>query len=142
VLILGRFSKKRKAVLDAIRNEFRKSEYDYLPIVFDFPPAKNQTTVETIKTLASIARFVFADLTDARSILQELQTIVPISPSVAVRLLIKKSTHEYGMLDHIRSFRSVVQNTYDYEDLAELIASIKDNIILPAEVKVKELRQK
>jgi hypothetical protein len=62
VLILGRFSKKRKAVLDAIRNELRKSEYDYHPIVFDFPPAKNQTTVETIKTLASVARFVIADL--------------------------------------------------------------------------------
>jgi hypothetical protein len=142
VLILGRFSAKRKAVLDAIRSELRKSEHNYLPIVFDFPPAKNQTTVETIKTLASIARFVIADLTDARSVLQELQAIVPQSPSVAVRLLIKRSKRKYGMLDHFKQFRSVVENTYEYEDLAEVIASIKDNIILPAEAKVKELRKK
>ncbi len=34
VLILGRFSDERKAVLDAIRDELRKR--DYLPILFDF----------------------------------------------------------------------------------------------------------
>src|SRR6202007_1228149 len=69
VLILGRFSKKRKVVLDALREELRK--LDYLPIVFDFQRSANQATIETIKTLASMARFVIADLTDARSVLQE-----------------------------------------------------------------------
>jgi hypothetical protein len=34
VLILGRFTQERKAVLDALRNELRKR--DYLPILFDF----------------------------------------------------------------------------------------------------------
>ena len=96
----------------------------------------------TIKTLASIARFVVADLTDARSVLMELGAIVPAFPSVAVRLLIKKSAHEYGMLDHIRAYRSVVEKTYEYETLEELIASIKENVIGPAEAKVTELRQR
>jgi len=36
VLILGRFSDERKPVLDAIRDELRKPEHNYLPIVFDF----------------------------------------------------------------------------------------------------------
>ena len=89
-----------------------------------------------------MARFVIADLTDARSVLMELGAIVPAFPSVAVRLLIKKSAHEYGMLDFIRRYRSVVEKTYEYESLEELIASIKDNIIGPAEAKVKELRAK
>src|SRR6516225_6105020 len=80
--------------------------------------------------------FIIADLTDARSVLQELQTIVPGLPSVAVRLLIKKSAHEYGMLDYIRAYRSVVEKTYEYESMEELIASIKVNIIGPAEAKV------
>jgi Pentapeptide repeats (8 copies) len=53
VLILGRFSQERKRILDAIRDELRKREY--VPIVFDFEPSINQTTVETIKTLASMA---------------------------------------------------------------------------------------
>jgi hypothetical protein len=89
-----------------------------------------------------MARFVIADITDARSVLQELGVIVPALPSVAVRLLIKKSAHEYGMLDYIRAYRSVVEKTYEYESKEELIASIQENIIVPAEAKVKELRQK
>ena len=89
-----------------------------------------------------MARFVSADLTDARCLLQELQAIVPGLPSVAVRLLIKKSEHEYGMLDFIRRYRSVVENTYEYEDVEEVIASIKEKVIGPAEAKVKELRQR
>ena len=141
VLILGRFSDDRKPVLDAIRDELRKPEHNYLPIVFDFQPSTNQTTIETIMTLASMARFVIADITDARSVLQELQAIAAGLPSVAVRLLIKKSEHEYGMLGYIRAYRSVVEKTYEYESLEELIASIKENVIGPAEAKVKELRQ-
>ena len=87
VLILGRFSDERKPVLDAIRDELRKPEHSYLPIVFDFQPSTNRTTIETIKILANMARFVIADLTDARSVLQELQAIVP-GPSISCRPLI------------------------------------------------------
>jgi len=142
VLILGRFSEERKSILDAIRHELRKPEHNYLPIMFDFQPLTSRTTVETLKTLASMARFVIADLTDARSVLQELEAIVPAFPSLAVRLLLKKSEHEHGMMDTIRLYRSVVENTYEYENLEGVIASIKENIILPAESKVKELRQR
>jgi uncharacterized protein YjbI with pentapeptide repeats len=139
VLILGRFSDERKPVLDAIRDELRK--HDYLPIMFDFPPLTNQTLTETVTTLARMARFVIADLTDARSVLQELEAIVPDLPSLAVRLMIKKSEHEYGMLGKIRKYPWVIKDTYEYENADEVIASIKENIIGPAEAKVKELRQ-
>jgi hypothetical protein len=89
-----------------------------------------------------MARFVIADLTDARSVLQELQAIVPSLPSVTVRLLLKKSTHEYSMLDYIRRYRFIVERTYEYENVEEVITSIKENVIGPAEAKVKELRQR
>jgi uncharacterized protein YjbI with pentapeptide repeats len=138
-LILGRFSEERKVVLEAIREELRK--HNYLPILFDFPPSPNQTLLETVKTLASMARFVIADLTDARSVLMELGAVVPAFPSVAVRLMIKKSEHEYGMLDSIRLHRSVVEDTYEYEDTDKVIASIRENIVRPAEAKVDELRR-
>jgi hypothetical protein len=46
------------------------------------------------------------------------------------------------MLDDIRAYRSVVEKTYEYESLEEVIASIKENVIGPAEAKVKELRQR
>jgi hypothetical protein len=83
VLILGRFSEERKPVLDAIRDELR--EHDYLPILFDFDPTTNQTINETVKTLAGMSRFVIADLTDARSVPQELQIIDTHCRTVAVR---------------------------------------------------------
>jgi hypothetical protein len=139
VLILGRFSEERKAVLDAIRNELRK--HDYLPILFDFDPTTNQTIIETVKTLAGMSRFEIADLTDARSVPQELQIIDTHCRTVAVRLIKKRGEPEYGMLD-FRNSPWFVKGRCEYENAEELIASIKGDVIVPAEAKVKELRQK
>jgi hypothetical protein len=80
VLILGRFTPKRKAVLDAIRDELRKR--DYLPVLFDFDKPSSRDITETVSTLAHLAKFVIADITGARSIPQELMAIAPTLPSV------------------------------------------------------------
>ena len=65
VLILGRFTDERKAVLDALRKELRKR--DYLPILFDFNVPATRDITETVSLLARMARFVVADITDARA---------------------------------------------------------------------------
>jgi hypothetical protein len=65
VLILGRFSPERKTILDAIRDELRKR--DYLPVLFDFEKPTNRDITETVSTLAHMARFVIADITDAKT---------------------------------------------------------------------------
>jgi hypothetical protein len=83
VLILGRFTDERKAVLDALREELRKR--DYLPILFDFEKPRSRNTDETITLIARMARFVVADISDAKSVLQELRAIVPDLPSVPVQ---------------------------------------------------------
>ena len=62
VLILGRFTPERKAVLDALREEFRRR--DYLPILFDFDKPASKDLTGTVLTLAHMARFIIADLTD------------------------------------------------------------------------------
>jgi uncharacterized protein YjbI with pentapeptide repeats len=58
VLILGRFTDERKAVLDAFREELRKR--NYLPILFDFDKPTSQTTDETITLLAQLGFFRLA----------------------------------------------------------------------------------
>ena len=75
VLILGRFTDERKAVLDALREELRKS--NYLPILFDFDVPATRDITETVSLLARMARFIIADLTDPSSIPKELEAIVP-----------------------------------------------------------------
>jgi uncharacterized protein YjbI with pentapeptide repeats len=139
VLILGRFTPVRKPMLDALRDELRKPERGYVPVVFDFEKSRSQTTVETVTLLARMARFVIADLSDAKSVLQELQAIVPTSPKLAVQPVIISAQDEPGMFDFIESFHWVAK-TYRYDDLAQLTANLDKQVIRPAEAKVSELR--
>ena len=75
VLILGRFTPERKAVLDAIREELRNRHY--VPILFDFDVPAGRDITETVSLLARMARFIIADLTEPSSIPKELEAIVP-----------------------------------------------------------------
>src|SRR6059058_3779968 len=52
------------------------------PILFDFKRPTNRDFTETVSTLTHLARFVFADPTDKRSIPQELTAIIQRLPSV------------------------------------------------------------
>jgi uncharacterized protein YjbI with pentapeptide repeats len=135
VLILGRFTPERKAVLDAIRVELRKR--NYLPVLFDFDKPSNRDITETVSTLAHMARFVIADITDARSIPQELMAIVPTLPSVPVQPLLLASQREYGMFEHYKRYPWVLE-PYLYDDQEGLLAAITDKVIGPAEGKAKE----
>jgi hypothetical protein len=139
VLILGRFSEERKPVLEALREKLRRR--GYVPMLFDFEKPRSQTTLETISTLAHLARFVIADVTDAKSVLQELQAVVPSHPSVPMQPLLLASQEEPGMFDFFRQFRSVLE-TYRYTSLEDLLPELDDRVIGPAEAKVKALEER
>lgn len=130
VLILGRFTPERKAILNGIRDELHNG--DYVPVLFDFEKPLNRDLTETVATLAHIARFVIADITDARSIPQELERIIPALPSVPIQPLLVASQQEYGMFEHLRRFPWVLE-PFLYEDGDALLNALRDRVIGPAE---------
>ena len=148
VLILGRFTLERKTILDALREELRK--YNYLPIVFDFDKAASRDLTETVITLAHLSRFIIVDLTDPSSAPHEVATVipqcvVPVQPLLSLQPLIvdekEVERREYAMFQDLRRRYSWVLPTFRYQDTADVLASLKEKIIDPAELKVKELVQ-
>lgn len=138
VLILGRFTEERKRLLDAIREELRK--HDYVPVLFDFDKPATKDLHETITTLARISRFVVADITDAKSIPQELVSIVEQLPSLPVQPILQQDCEPWAMYDHIRRYPWVLE-LYRYAALDEFIPRLREGVISPAEMKVMEIRK-
>lgn len=135
VLVLGTFTPERKKILDAIHLKLR--QHDYLSILFDFSKPFNRDITETVSTLAHIARFIIADITDAKSIPQELQSIIPDLPSVPVQPIMQSSTHEYGMFEHFRKYPWVLE-THLYKNHEDLLATLEQKVIAPAEERTRK----
>jgi uncharacterized protein YjbI with pentapeptide repeats len=140
VLILGRFSlPERKQVLDALRVELRKPGRNYVPVVFDFEKPRNQNTLNTIMLLARMARFVIADVSDAKSVLMELTAIVPSSPRLAVQPIIVAGQEEPGMFDFFKDFPWFLK-VHCYDTPVQLLEHLDDRVIGPVEAEVERLR--
>jgi hypothetical protein len=117
----------------------QRPQRDYLPVLFDFDKPASRDITETISLLARMARFVIADITDARSIPQELTVIAPDLPSVPVQPLLQEGAEEYGMFEHFRRYPWVLKE-HIYASPQHLIAELNARVIGPAEAKVRELR--
>ena len=138
VLILGRFTDERKAVLDALREELRNR--NYLPMLFDFSVPSTRDITETVSLLARMARFIIADLTDPSSIPKELEAIVP-QLAVPVQPLLEGASRPYAMLKDYWKYDWVLP-VYRYEALEPLLATLAEKVIAPAEGKVKALQDR
>jgi hypothetical protein len=136
VLILGRFTPERKATLDALREALRLK--DLVPVIFDFEKPDSRDLSETVSALAHLSRFVVADLTDAKSIPQELQRIIPALPSLPVQPLVLDAQYEYAMFKDFAAYLSVLR-PFRYRDTAHLLASLDEHVIEPADRKAAEI---
>jgi uncharacterized protein YjbI with pentapeptide repeats len=140
VLILGRFTDERKAILDALREELRKR--DYVPILFDFEVPARRNITETITLLARMARFIIADLTDPSSIPKELEAIIP-SVRVPVQPLLLEGSPLYSMFtDYDPQDYHWVLRVYRYKGPEQLLATLAEKVIAPAEEKVKAMQER
>jgi uncharacterized protein YjbI with pentapeptide repeats len=120
VLILGNFSEERKAILDLIREGLRK--YDYIPVLFDFDKPTSRNLTETVITIASMSKYIIADISSPRSIPQELASLIPRLQSVNIYPIIQKNEKPYGMFQDFYSYNSV-------KKIIEYLPSNLDNLI-------------
>ena len=142
VLILGRFTKKRKEVLDAIADKLRTM--NFVPIIFDFKKPQNQDIIETVTTLAGMSKFVIADVTDARVIADELRSFVPefAIPVVPLFQPSRKEPKPYASLHTLYKKYDWVFQPVKYKSKKDLINNLSMQVIKPAEDKRLELRNK
>lgn len=139
VLILGRFTPERKPVLEAMKEKLR--DENLVPVIFDFEQPNARSLTETISLLAALARFVIADITDAKSIPQELHAIVPALPSLPVQPIIFGSQYEYGMFKDFAGYLSVLP-PFRYNSTDHLLASLRESVIAPVTRKAKEIAER
>jgi uncharacterized protein YjbI with pentapeptide repeats len=136
VLILGRFTAERKAVLDSLRDSLRNR--DYLPVLFDFDKPVSKDLTATVLTLAHMARFIIADLTDPSCIPYEVAKIADVFVPVQPILLSGKS--EFAMFSDLQRRFHWVLKTHHYDSPEQLLTNLDERVIRPAEAKVLDLR--
>ena len=137
VLLLGRFTEGRIALLDRLRDELRRR--GYLPIVFNFDKPETKDFTETVRLLAGLSKFVIADITNPKSAPLELQATIP-EIMVPFRPIIEEGQEPFAMLQDLWSkHRDWVFEPIYYSSVDALIASLDEKIIKPAEARFAEL---
>ena len=130
VLILGRFTAERKAVLDAIRDKLRT--LGFVPMMFDFEKPKHRDFTETIKTLAGLSRFIIADITNPKSSPLELQATMPdyMIPFVPI---IQEGEEPFSMFRDLKQkYGEWVLDVLEYDSADGLLAVLEPAVVRPA----------
>ena len=140
VLLLGRFTPERKAVLDALRQALR--DRGYLPMMFDFEQPEGRSFTDTVVTLASMSRFVIADLTQPANVPHELAKVTA-NLSLPIVPILQKGQRTYSMFDdYFAQHPEQVLATLEYQDLPQLIRALPRGLIERAEKRCAKLEER
>jgi len=137
VLILGRFTEERKAVLDALREELHRR--DLIPVVFDFDKPASKDVKGTVETIARMARFVIADFTHPGSIPHELAAIVPLLRKTPVLPLRLAGSGGYSLFDELKQYPWVL-DIHEYNHAGSLHSNLP-MVIAPADEMAEKLHK-
>jgi uncharacterized protein YjbI with pentapeptide repeats len=130
VLLLGRFTGGRIAIVKRLREELRKR--DYVPMVFNFDKPETKDFTETVRLLAGLSRFVIADITNPRSTPLELQATVPECMVPFVPIL-EKGEDPFAMFQDLWvKHREWVLEPIHYSSVNGLVRGLDAAIVRPA----------
>lgn len=135
VLIIGRLTSERKAALGVLRDALRQRSY--VPVLCDLDGSSERNGTEMVLRLARTARFIIADTPDPADAPQELRAIMP-RIQVPVLPIIAEGAPSDLVFAAYQELPWVL-GPVRYPQLQDLVVSIDDSIIAPAEARVRDL---
>lgn len=129
VLLLGGFKDGGLERLHAVGDELK--ENGYLPVTFDFERPRSHSYSDTVEILASLARFVVADLSGP-SVAFELGTLIP-HHMIPFVLIWQTGRHVFSMAPDLILRSYWVLPPLEYADEGELRQLVASKIVQPAE---------
>ena len=135
VLILGRFTPDRKAILDALKQHLR--DLGFVPMIFDFEKPTQRDFEETVKVLAGLSRFVIVDITNPSSSPLEIHATVPdyMIPFVPILASGEKPFSMFGGMQKYPWVLDIVE----YPSETALIRDLTEAVVEPALKKEAEI---
>ena len=133
VLILGRFSPRRKKILDALKKILNQHPGGYLPLLLVGKKPKGITLGEWGLYTAIASKFIIADISEPKSIPDELRGIIPQCPSRPVVPIINQSGKQYALAEEWALRKNVAQPTIRYKNKEDLGRKIREEVIPAAE---------
>jgi len=140
VLILGRFSRRRLPILQALKKKLSELPHGYRPELFDYDKPRSRDLVEAIVGFAALSRFIIADLSEPKSIQSELEAIVRQFDSVPVAPVINDSGKEYATFRSIQRKDQVLKPTLRYRSIPDLLEKLESELIPRTEALVAVAR--
>jgi uncharacterized protein YjbI with pentapeptide repeats len=136
VLILGCFAGEKRALLDAMRRELKSNGYS--TVVIDFSNATLRQDTKTLLSLAGLVRFIIAEITESRGVLQALVSIVENPPPVPIQLVHERGTSPRRLNESMKRYPWVFKPR-PYKDSGELVTLLREEMIQVSEAKANEL---
>jgi hypothetical protein len=139
VLLLGNFSGQNIDRLFRLQGELeRRGRY---PVIFDFERPASSDYGETVRLLAGLAGLVLADMSDPRSVVMELQLIVPDLATPVVPLIGERQLPVALFADLLGKYDWVLPPVR-YRSTDDLVDRLDEDVMAPAQRKRRELHER
>jgi uncharacterized protein YjbI with pentapeptide repeats len=134
VIILGNFQNERRELLNALRRDLKLR--NLIPVVFHFDKPVSRTFLAVTRQIAARTRFIIVDLTPPHLIAVDFEASLPYFKLPVQPIGVASSAIPEA--DNLRQYPWILE-PYFYQDIAAAGESVAEKIVIPAELKAKEI---